>query len=105
MEFLFAFFILYMTWIHYLAVMHLKRHRDELSGAAKFLGSLALFIGLVFDLILNILASIPFLQPPLELTLTSRLKKNLNKDNFRGKLARWICHNLLDKFDPSGGHC
>lgn len=104
----FAWLVL-LTWVVYLAIMMLKQALK--TGAlndrpyAKAFGYGALWlIGLPLDFCLNVACSIPFAQPPLELTLTARLKKNVEKyPRWRGKLARWICYEFLEFADP--GHC
>jgi hypothetical protein len=65
-------------------------------------------IGLFMDVFCNIfLATVLFLELPQELLVTDRLiKYNLYYTfSWRGKIADWICSNLLDMFDPSGNHC
>ena len=100
------FYLIFMgTWVFYLALMNLKRHKDNLSDVALFMGRQVLFVGFMFDFTLNMLMTIPFMQAPRELVLTSRLKRNMSDTGYRGKLARWICTELLDRFDPSGKHC
>jgi len=94
------------TWIFYLAVMVLRRHKDELTGVARFFGWQVLFVGALLDAFLNVvIATMFFLEPPREWLLTDRLKRHISADTWRGKLSRWVCFHLLDKFDPSGRHC
>lgn len=97
------------TWLFYLAVMNLVPVRDQLHPFARVNAYILLAIGLTLDLILNVVvASILFLEPPRlrELLLTARLSRLVKTDSgWRGRLARWICHHLLDQFDPKGKHC
>jgi hypothetical protein len=96
------------TWGYYLSVMHLKSARDEgrLTVAAKALGYPWLAVGYVVDVIFNaIVGSILFLEPPRELLFTSRVSRLNDRPGWRGALARWVCANLLDPFDPDGHHC
>jgi len=44
-------------------------------------------------------------DPPREWLVTDRLTRLHDRSDWRGRLARWICINLLDYFDPSGRHC
>lgn len=105
----YSFAIVYITWIFYLAVMNLARARDNgtLSKVAYVFGLPVLYVGLFFDALVTIfVGTILFLDLPRELTLTGRLQRLSKKpDTWRGKLAIWICRNLLDTFDPSGDHC
>lgn len=99
----------YVLWMFYLAVMSLMRARDagKLSRPAYILGLPILWTGLFIDCVVNIfVASVVFLEPPRELLVTSRLTRLVHRNSgWRGKLALWVCINLLDQFDPSGHHC
>ena len=97
----------YVLWILYLAVMNLKRVRDQgkLSKLALYLGTPVLFVGYVLDAILNIVVmTVILLELPEELTVSERLKRH-NKDSggWRKAVALWF-EPLLDPFDPSGDH-
>lgn len=96
-------------WIFYLAVMALKRARDnqQLTFASKILGYPVLFIGYILDVFVNIFVmSFIFLEVPKETLVTSRLKRwCCASPSWRQRLARWLCENLLNQFDPSGKHC
>jgi uncharacterized membrane protein len=98
----------FVLWVLFLAVMALKRARDE--GRIKkadppyYLGIVVLSIGYVVDCVMNILASVVFFEPPMETTVSARCKRHLNDEGFRGAIARWLCQNLLNPFDI-GGHC
>jgi hypothetical protein len=91
------------TWILYLAVMALKRERDAMPRITRALGYIVLGVGYVFDVAFNLLASIPFAEPPRELLFTARVHRHINEMGYRGNLARWFCANLLEPFDK--GHC
>jgi hypothetical protein len=98
-----AVFLAFATWTLYLAVMMLKQKRDTLPPFAKACGMGVLWIGYLFDVAFNIMASIAFLEPPRELLFTARVSRHINEPGYRGNLSRWFCSNLLDPFDP--GHC
>jgi hypothetical protein len=59
--------------------------------------------------------SIILLEPPVwhfganwrdsEVMLTARLSRWEKSDSWRGRVAKWLCHNLLDPLDPRGQHC
>ena len=101
----------YALWIFYLAVMCLKRARDSgsISTGALCFGYPILFVGMVIDFVVQVTAaSVLFLEPPRELTVTARLKRHLyhgKPGSWREKLAGWLCANLLNTFDPDGRHC
>lgn len=101
----------YALWIFYLAVMHLKRARDNgtLSRPALYLGYPVLLVGYALDVFVQVVvASVVFLDPPRELTLTGRLKRYINTSpagSWREAAAAWMCAHLLDQFDPDGRHC
>ena len=97
----------YVLWILYLAVMGLKRVRDQgkLSKLALYLGTPVLFVGYVLDAILNIVVmTVILLELPKELTVSERLKRhNQDSGGWRKSVALWF-EPLLDPFDPSGNH-
>ena len=39
-----------------------------------------------------------------ERTFSNRLKRLVRNSDWRGGLALWIAHHMLDPFDPSGKH-
>lgn len=94
------------TWIFYLAIMNLLRHRGTLSLPAKILGWPVVIVGVVLDVAINwCVASFVFISPPREFLLTARLKRHIREGGWRGKVALWVCHNFLNAFDPGGSHC
>ena len=103
-----AFGSVYMLWVHYLAVMHLKEARDrgELVGFVRYPSYLVLAVGLAWDFFVNVtVCTLMFFELPREKTVTSRLKRHINSEGWRSTVAAWICLNLLNRFDPSGNHC
>ena len=99
----------YALWLFYLAVMNLQRAYENktLSKLALILGIPILLIGYLLDIIVNIFVmTVLFLELPKEWLVTSRLQRHIrSRSGFRSKLAYFICHYLLDTFDPSGRHC
>ena len=97
----------YALWIFYIAVMGLKRARDDkkLTATAKVLGYPVLVVGLILDFFVNVLPmTILLLELPQETTVTSRLKRhNRESTGWRKSVALWA-EPLLDPFDPSGDH-
>lgn len=102
-----SFLLTYALWLFYIAVMNLKRVRDEgkLSQFAAVLGYPVLFIGLVLDLAVNVLVMTPLLMElPQEMTVTSRLKRHrATSDGWRLSIVMFL-KPILDPFDPSGTH-
>jgi hypothetical protein len=100
---------LYLLWVMYLAVMSLARARDAgtLSTTAKLLGYPLLAVGIVFNVLVNwIILSVLFVEPPRETMFTTRVARHCKYgQGWRKRLACWICHDLLDAFDPAGRHC
>lgn len=95
-------------WTLYLAVMHLDtaRRRGQLTTAAKIIGYPILAVGLAVDVLFNATwGSLLFLERPHELLFTDRVSRLNDDTGWRGKLACWICLELLDPFDPRGKHC
>jgi hypothetical protein len=96
--------------------MNLKRARDagKLPVAARWVGYPILFLGVAADFFYNVvLGTVIFQEWPREWLLTARLQRTL-RDPDPGKawwtysrktVARWLCDNLLDPFDPGGSHC
>lgn len=106
---LYALLSVYALWVFYLAVMHLKRARDNgtLSRPALYLGYPVLLVGYLLDVFVQVVvASILFLDIPREWTLTGRLKRYIaGPEGWRETVAVWMCLHLLDQFDPDGRHC
>ena len=97
----------YALWVFYLAVMNIKRVRDEgnLSRLAKALATPVLIVGYLLDVIVNVFVfSIILLELPKETTVTARLKRhNAESSNWRKSVTTWF-EPLLNPFDPSGDH-
>jgi hypothetical protein len=99
--------ITYLLWIFYLAVMNLKQAQDngKLSILAYALGVPVLKVGLILDVIVNVLVmTVLLLELPKEWLVTTRLKRhNRAGKGWRYHFAQW-CEQFLDPFDPSGDH-
>lgn len=97
----------WLLWVFFVAVMHLKELRDAgtLTTAQKVFGYPALVIGLVLDFLVNVVvASILFLELPDEWLVSGRLWRLSQGGGWRAKLATAIRSQLLDSADPSGVH-
>lgn len=113
---LFSYVTMGVTWVFYLAAMHLKEERDRLKAegkdfliAQKIWGIPIIIIGLFIDVFLNAtVGSISFLELPQykekEWLFTGRVSRWNDSNTWRGKVARWYCNTFLDPFEK-GGHC
>lgn len=100
--------LLVVTWVLYVAVMHMKVKRETMGRVALFHSYVALFIfGYPLDLIANAIVSLlAFQRLPKDWLLTGTLKYWVaSDDKRRAKWASYICRDLLNPFDPSGKHC
>ena len=100
---------LYGLWVFYLAVMCLWRAHKQgaISKPAIAPAYLTLAIGAVIDCLVNVtIMSVLFMELPRQLLVTQRLQYHIKHgDGWRKSLARWICRNYLNAFDPTGDHC
>lgn len=100
-----GYLLLSFTFVFYIAVMHMKKLKDEIDLRVKVIAGPAVIIGLGFYLILNItVGTVLFLQVPNSLQFTSRCERNLKKrdGSWRYLQAVWWC-DLLSIFDRP--HC
>lgn len=99
---------LWSFYIFYLACMALVggHKRGSLTLASKLLGYPIIAIGLAIDVFMNaVVFTLIFLERPREWLVTDRLKRHIKQHTLRAKLARFLCHEILSPFDPSGDHC
>lgn len=94
----------YVLWVLFLAVMALYAVWRTLPIVTKVLAVPAVAVAVVMDIGLNLIATIPFIDLPHELTFSQRMGRYLNNPSWRTPIAKWICANLLDPFQ-TGGHC
>ena len=97
----------YLLWVHYVAVMRLMQVRDagHLTTAMKAIGYPALVVGLLLDLIVNtFVATLIFVEPPREFTVSARLTRHSESTGWRQRVAIAIRSGLLDNIDPNGVH-
>lgn len=110
MIFVYTFLSVYALWVFYLAVMALfsAKQKGTISKVALFFGWPVLIVGALIDFVLNVfLLTFIFLERPREWLITQRLARHIKKGSgWRQKLAKWVCANFLDAFDPDHrGHC
>ena len=95
----------YTFYFAFLAVMLLKAKWDALPLPMKVLSAPGVIIAYFMDIAFNYsIATILFLQGPQEFTFTARLSRYKTEGGLRGKVATWLCVNLLDPAEI-GGHC
>jgi len=103
---LISLYLLWVTWILYLAVTNLRIHFDKMTRTTKILGAPIVLLGALYDVVLNaIVGSLIFWERPKEWLFTSRCERWLSDDTWRGTRARWFCRVMLDPFDKDGTHC
>ncbi len=90
----------------------LKRNLEahKLTTASKILGYPWLAVMILADTLFNIfIGTFLFMELPREALFTARLERMLDiyqpVVRWRFKVAKYICSNLLDPFDPDGRHC
>ena len=95
-------------WVLFLATMNLGQAKAEgkLHGFALWAGYTVLAVGLLVDLVVQVLvASLLWLELPHELTVSERVARLCKSGTgWRKDLALWFRKTLLAPFDRSGGH-
>lgn len=92
-------------WIIFVNVMWAKHNPDKIPKIFHLPIKIIAFFGLLYDILFNwVFGTVMFLELPREMTLTERMKRILiSKQDWRFYLALWICHNLVEPWDPN--HC
>ena len=106
--FLYAFGFVYICFFLYLALMsaYTAKRTSQLTAPAMVFIYPMLVIFIVLDVLLNaVIGSVIFVESPREWLFTQRVSRLNNKNNWRGKVAKYICAHFLDPFDPRGRHC
>lgn len=99
---------LFWTFVFLCAVLKLRDAREagKLKGAPWIVlafAYLTLLIGLLLDVALNVLLSLPLLEPPQEWLTTDRMKRLKHGGNdWQRACARWLCKQLHSIDD---NHC
>lgn len=101
----FAVIVLYVAFV---VVMRFKRRRERrgyLHWHEKLIAYPVVIVGYPLDVLVNLtVASLLFLDPPAELTVSDRLERYLHDDatDWRYAVAHWINEKLVDPADE--GH-
>lgn len=97
----------YALYVYYCAIMNIWRvyRLGKLTMLGKVFGLPTLAVGLAIDVFVNIfIATVVFLDPPREWTLSDRLSRYLRTSSgYRRTIAVWI-EPVLDPLDPRGNH-
>ena len=102
--------VLYLLWVHFLAVMKLRDIRDDgkLVGPLKSAGYTLLGIGYLLDFVGNLAFSIVMLNPHgvLHRTVSEHTKRLAldEPDSWRGKFSIRLRKIFLAPADKSGEH-
>ena len=100
---------LWAFWLLYVFTMGLYRAKLQrrLKGLSLLLAAPFVAIAFVLDFLAqHTVFTIVFVEWPQELLVTGRLRRYLRgPDTWRRRWASYLCHHLLDQFDPTGGHC
>lgn len=100
---------LWVFWILYVLTMGLYRAKltGRLNGLSLLLCSPFVAAAFVLDFMAQMTVfTVLFGELPRELLVTGRLRRLMRgPDGWRRRLADYMCHHLLDPFDPTGGHC
>lgn len=99
---------LYLFFILYVASMGMIRAHNE-GKLNWFLWALCLpfvTVSVIVNIIHNVtIVSLLFWELPKEWTVSTRMKRHYNSNDYRGKISRWLCATLLNPFDHTGDHC
>lgn len=80
---------------------------NRISKPVLILAFPIIIIGLLIDFLVNLIVCTIFFQElPQEWLVTPRLARHKNTDtSTKGKIAKWVCVNMLDIFTRDGPHC
>ena len=95
-------------WVMFVCIMRLQMLRDAgtLTLGQKLLGYPTLAVGLLLDLLINVVVcTVLFVELPREFTVSARLWRHSNQvRGWRKRLALALRSQLLDSADPRGYH-
>lgn len=97
-------FLPFVLWVFFLAYTALKANWKTLRFEVKVVGGVVVAVGLVIDLVFNLIASILLLDAPQEWTFSQKCGRLKRTEGWRAAVAQYSCANLLDPFEQ-GGHC
>ena len=99
----------WLLWVLYVFTMGVYRAplSGRLKGITTWMSVPVVAIAYVADIFVNFtFATVLFLDWPKELLTTARLQRYMREGtDWRFILAKRICDDMLDVFDPDGAHC
>lgn len=102
---------LWAFWLLYVFTMGLYRAflLRRLRGLSLVLCAPVVAVAAVVDLLMQLtLFTLVFAELPRDLLVTHRLRRYMRElpaSHWRRRWADYLCHHLLDPFDPTGAHC
>ena len=102
---------LWAFWCLYVFTMGLYRAflLGRLKGLSLVLSAPVVAVAFAIDLLMQItLFAVVFLDWPRDWLVTHRLRRYMRElppEHWRHRWASYLCHHLLDPFDPTGAHC
>ncbi len=111
MEILAIVLYLYAFWALYVFSMGVYRAHlaKRLVGLNRILALPIVAVAYAVDVVANFtIALVLFVEVPQELLVTTRLQRYMAGGpelGFQYKIAKWLCDEILDPFDPTGNHC
>lgn len=101
--------LMWAFWVLYVFTMGLYRAKlsHRLKGFSLVLSAPFVAVAFLLDFLAQMTVfTLVFRELPRELLVTGRLRRYLRgPDTWRRRWADYLCHHLLDPFDPTGGHC
>jgi hypothetical protein len=102
-----AYLFISITFVFYLAVMNMKRNLHKMHPVVlTCFGYPMAGLGLILDMIFNLVCSLLLLEMPRELLFSTKIERLLNdrKDDWRDPVVDKFAELFLDPFDPRGFH-
>ena len=100
---------LWAFWLLYVFTMGLYRAflLGRLKGLSLVMCSPVVAVAAVLDFAMQMTVfTVVFAEMPRDWLVTHRLRRYLRTDHgWRTRWAVYLCHHLLDPFDPTGAHC
>ena len=102
---------LWVFWLLYIFTMGLYRAflMGRLKGLSLLMCAPVVAVAFVVDLLMQFTVfAIVFAEVPRDWLVTHRLRRYMRElppEHWRRRWADYLCHHLLDPFDPTGAHC
>lgn len=102
---------LWIFWLLYVFTMGLYRAflMGRLKGLSLVMCAPVVAVAFTLDLLMQFTVfAVVFADVPRDWLVTHRLRRYMRElppDHWRRRWADYLCHHLLDPFDPTGAHC